>query len=677
MPKIPPVPLALKAIRELGPRQLGLYAWYRLSLLSGYLRWNPQADQGSKTQNPSGETGLDLGWLKIPDREVLLEVLGSQDLQDLLAEADEIVEGQVRLFGGPPVALQLAPPETLAHWTVYEHHGLNDDGDIKWIWEPGRFGWACTLAQAYHLTGDGKYASSFWNYTQEFLSANPPFLGPHWVSAQEVAFRLIALTYTARIVSPSDQTTGEHLAKLEAAISDHANRIPPTLAYARAQNNNHLLAEAAGLMTAAMSLPEHPQSQRWLQTGCYWLNQGFQDQINLHGVYVQHSANYHRLMLQIALWVNLVGDRLLLPETKSRLAAATRWLLELTTHEDGRVPNLGPNDSAYILPLATCSRNDFRPVLQAASRGFLGNPSFPAGPWDEMSLWFGLNSDTGDPVDDSPQPDASIPSNSRVDGPIIIRAGETWAYLRAAQFTSRPGHADQLHLDLWWRGINIAQDPGTYLYNSEPPWDNALACTQVHNTVTLNDQDQMTRAGRFLWLDWAQAQVLEHDHDPQSSENRVVVQHDGYRHLNALHRRSVETQAKLWRITDSILPWKASKLPFTNTNSHLRVRIQWLLPDWPWEIKERKQAGKVEIKFDSPHGWVSLQVQNVLANGTGSNYRAQVYRAGKIIFGDGPASPTRGWISWNYGYKTPALSFSFEITGPIPLTILSEWVFPP
>ena len=33
---------------------------------------------------------------------------------------------------------------------------------------------------------------------------------------------------------------------------------------------------------------------------------------------------------------------------------------------------------------------------------------------------------------------------------------------------------DQLHLDLWWRGLNIAQDAGTYLYNADPPWDNPL-----------------------------------------------------------------------------------------------------------------------------------------------------------------------------------------------------------
>jgi hypothetical protein len=677
VPKITSIHLAIKAIRELGPWQSGLYAWYRFTLRSGYLRRKTGGVERAASQNPTGSTGLDLAWLKLPSREILLDVIGPQGLQAVLDEADEIVEGQVRLFGGPPVALQIAPPGPLEHWTVYEHQsGLIHDGDIKWIWEPGRFGWACTLARAYHLSGDEKYSRAFWGYTQEFLVANPPYLGPHWVSAQEAALRLAALTFAARIFSPSEHTTRERLAQLEAAIADHATRIPPTLAYARAQNNNHLLVETAGLLTASLSLPAHPQAQRWLQTGCYWFNRGFQDQIDPQGVYVQHSANYHRLVLQIALWVNLLGDRLLLQETKSLLAAATRWLLELTTPEDGQVPNLGPNDSAYILPLSTCSWNDYRPVLQAASRAFLEEPAFPAGSWDEMSLWFGLDPSPEDHGSDPPELSASNSRHVRVDEPLIVRAGESWAYLRAAQFTSRPGHADQLHLDLWWRGLNITQDPGTYLYNAEAPWDNSLARTLVHNTVTLNDQDQMTRAGNFLWLDWAQAQVLEQTHNLESVQDRVVVQHDGYRQLNALHRRSVDAQPDRWAVTDAILPARISRLPFSTPNSPLRVRLQWLLPDWPWEIKERKQAGKIEIRIDSPHGWLSLQVQEMSTPAQDSNYRAQVYRAGKIIYGEGPDSPIRGWVSRNYGYKTPALSFSFEITGALPLTILSEWVFP-
>ena len=97
---------------------------------------------------------------------------------------------------------------------------------------------------------------------------------------------------------------------------------------------------------------------------------------------------------------------------------------------------------------------------------------------------------------------ASVPP--RLD---IFGSGDenSWALIRAGRYTRRPFQADQLHVDLWWQGINLARDAGTYLYNGSPPWNNGFAGTAVHNTVTVDNHDQMRRAGRFLWLDWAQA----------------------------------------------------------------------------------------------------------------------------------------------------------------------------
>ena len=57
---------------------------------------------------------------------------------------------------------------------------------------------------------------------------------------------------------------------------------------------------------------------------------------------------------------------------------------------------------------------------------------------------------------------------------------------------------------------NIACDAGPYLYNGATPWKNAFAGTTVHNTVNVARRDQMTRAERFLWVDWAQAKSIHY-----------------------------------------------------------------------------------------------------------------------------------------------------------------------
>ncbi len=657
----------LKAFRQLGPQAVALYAWHQVSVRSGWQR--RRTPPGGYPALP-GQLKLAASLFSIPNSTELRARLGEEGATTLLAEADEIVAGQVRLFGGPALPLQLEFPGPLQHWTAYEN-GLPSSNpgfentdlrqqDIKFTWEPGRFGWVIVLARAYQLSENHIYAQSFWTFLETFLAANPPNLGPHWASAQEVAMRLIALVFAGQVFASAPQSTAPRRERLAQVLVDHAERIPPSLAYARAQQNNHLISEAAGLYTAGLALPHHHQASHWRELGWRWLNQALQTQITPSGAYSQHSTNYHRLVLQAALWAGALArhQHQAWPErTRQRLAAATRWLLALCNPESGKVPNLGPNDGALIFPLAACPYDDYRPTLSAAALAFLNRRCFPDGPWNEPALWLGLA-----------LPDEhALPSLPTADSePLCLHApdGQSWAYLRLAHFNSRPGHADQLHLDLWWRGLNLAQDAGTYLYNAAPPWDNALTHTAVHNTLTVNGLEQMTRAGRFLYLDWAQARLVRQEYDGDSSCQRVTAEHDGYRRLGLRHQRSVEYQPSRWIITDLMLPGSnpASATP-------LSLRLHWLLPDLPWEMDV--QLSQVTILLRTPPGMVKLCVHS-----PGAALRPLLARAGQRLMGAGPVHPTWGWTAPTYGYKIPSLSFSISLSGTAPLSLTSEWELP-
>lgn len=650
--------LALKALLELGPASSMLYATYRLGLVTGHLRrvtpvrrWATQASDKLRT---------DL--LPLPPRDDLQATLGDDGLKILFEEADEIVSGNVRLFGGPPVPLRLTLPVQLKHWSTYDS-GTLDGQDIKFLWEPGRFGWAYTLGRAYHLSQDEHYAQAFWRNTHTFLEANPPNLGPHWASAQEVGLRLIAFVFAAQVFSASPHSTPQQMSLLAAAIAAHAERIPSTLLYARAQNNNHLISEALGLYTAAAALPEHTSAAKWQRLGWHWLNRAFQTQISAPGAYIQHSANYHRLMLQAAMWAAAIQRRAFQeqpypPATLTRLQAATQWLFRLLDPICGQVPNLGSNDGAYILPLTSCSFQDYRPVLQASARVFLGESILPASVWDEMALWLGCS---------GPEP----PSNSappKATEPHVLHASNSWAYLRIAHFDSRPGHADQLHLDLWWRGINLAQDAGTYLYNAPPPWDNALTHTAVHNTVMLDGQEQMRRAGRFLYLDWAQGRVVAQEKKaPDGTWERLSACHDGYRRQGITHQRTVTAwQDNRWIIQDLFEGKQDDRV-------HL-FRLHWLLPDWPHKLRYISTPGQgsgIELSLLSPYGWVSLSISTI--GQVGNPLHFTLTRAGELVSGEPPIHPTWGWTSHTYGDKIPALSFGITLQAGLPLTLESRW----
>lgn len=663
----------LKALAQIGIKQTSLFAWYRWGLKSGYLRW--------RTKSPHKMTGAHMQRvIDLPSPDQLRSILGEKGLSWLSTEAEEILSGKVRLFGGEPVDLVLDFPLSLKHWTDYRVSDPEFGKDIKFTWEPGRFGWAITLARTYFLSKDERFAACFWENTENFLAANPAYLGPHWMSAQEVAIRLTALVLAYQIFVSSPLSTPERVSRLAESIAQHANRIPPTLTYARAQNNNHLLTEAMGLITAAASLPNHPAAPKWQGLGWKWFHQGLQTQITADGEYIQHSTNYHRLMLQTALWVYRLAHasgKLFPKGSLDKLAVATRWLFTLLDPVSGCVPNLGPNDGACIFPLSIQPLCDFRPALQAAGVAFLGKRLLTEGRWDEMGWWLcpisGSHSPTS--IEDGMRNKLVEKFDPERVSPNTLSSSnhDSWAYLQAAHFTSRPGHADQLHLDLWWRGLNIALDPGTYLYNAPAPWDNALTSTFVHNTVTIDGQEQMKRHGRFLYLDWAQGEVVSNKPVDGDRLQQVIALHNGYHRLGITHQRTVGALANGWRVEDQLNPSKEN-MP----QRIFSARLHWLLPDWEWEVNNSENG--IDLELLSPLGLITLKITASSASqklAPISDLPMMLVRAGQVIFpkedDHNEANPIWGWTSPTYGVKLPALSFSVKLSGILPLSFTTNW----
>lgn len=647
------VQVAFKATQELGIAQVGLYAVYQIGLQTGFLRWRTRAALGRLKRIHPGPLAQHL--IKLPDREQLLTFITNETQARLLERAELVFSGKCRIFDSEivPLVPELTPP--VRDWTQCKPERLKND--VKFIWEPARFGWVFSLAMAYLLTGRQEYPQAFWEQSARFFKTNPPFSGWQWVSAQEVALRLISLTYASQVFATSPSFTPERQEMLARWIAIHAARIPPTMAYARSQNNNHLLSEAAGLFSAGMVLPLHPDAKHWKRMGWRWFCRGLNSQISGSGAYIQHSTSYHRLILMLAIWMDLIQrpssytwSRLSL----ERLRAASKWLATLLDPVSGKTPNLGPNDGAYILPLSQQSHSDYRPVLQAAYRLFFNTPLLPSGDWDDLCAWMGIE---GRPL---AEPAAPVYPES---DPLALHHPEldSWCYLRAARFDGRPGHADQLHLDVWWNGQNIAMDAGTYSYNAEPPWNNALTHTAVHNTVELNGQDQMTRAGRFLYLDWAQAEAIS------IGPETLSFQHDGYRKLGLLHQRTVRIMSWGWQVTDQV-----TSLKYRTTSATVSARLHWLLPDWTWQVETSRD--EVNLRLDSPIKAIRLSLSGRPLDSSGSaNLKPFLVRAGKTLYGNIPDQPTWGWVSPAYSSKMPALAFGVQLSHQPPFALQTEW----
>ena len=604
-------------------------------------------------------------------------------------EAGNILQGTLPYFGrlsfacgfppnwfqNPATGQRVSPDRS---WTGMRF-ASPDYGDLKFILELSRFLFVYPLARAYALSGDERFPEAFWNAIEDWARHNPPMSGPLWICGQESSLRILAFSFALYAFLHSPATTPRRVALLLSMIAAHAWRTEQTLGYARSQRSNHLFSEAVGLWTAGTLYPELKRAAKWQKQGARLLSEAVRDQITPEGAFLQYSFNYQRMVLHQLLWTLRLADIhhiQLEPEIRARTEACLEFIRHFVDDESGHAPNYGSNDGTNILPLAACDFADYRPLLQLGACVLRRPSSLNPGPWDEPALWLcGASPAIAERAPARPVSPAS--------GYHRIGREKSWAMVRASSYERRPFQADQLHVDLWWHGLNLARDPGTYLYNGEPPWNNGLAGTAVHNTVMVDRRDQMRRASRFLWLDWAQASGKSFSATLADSPDCFEGEHNGYRRMGVRHRRMVRgVEEDAWVIVDDLI---SDKLGAAEHD----LRLHWLVPDMPFEVDSHSSFSVVFTADQTRvHGHVSSS-----SPGIGALIRAGKRVTDPIKCGAGaPArenirirhnvSEDEQWLAWDdeqlmgwesptYGERRPAISIVYQVQARLPVRFIT------
>jgi hypothetical protein len=586
------------------------------------------------------------------------KIIGLEEEKSILAEAEHILAGNLPFFGALSFACGFPPrwfQNPITGQSVSPHQpwmqmrfASPEYGDLKFILEPSRFLFVYPLVRAYALSGDEKFPEAFWSAIEDWARHSPPMSGPLWICGQECSLRILAWTFALHSFIHSPSSTNERVALLVSMIAAHAWRTAQTLGYARSQRSNHLISEAVGLWTAGTLYPELREAQVWKNLGAHLLHEAVLDQITPAGVSQQHSFNYQRMILHLLLWtlrLAEVHDAPLHDDIRARAQTAFDFMRPWVDPASGHAPNYGSDDGSLILPLAPGAYRDFRPLLQSGA-AVLRSRALQSGPSDESALWFGVKPSTSEKPAPSPLPSAET-------GYFRLGDANSWVLVRAGHYTRRPFQADQLHVDLWCQGINLARDAGTYLYNGPSPWNNGLAGTAVHNTVMVDHRDQMRRAGRFLWIDWAQASGRLDSASGHECPDRFEGEHDGYKSLGVKHRRRVQWLAGAgWVIVDDI----------EGTGVH-DARLHWLMADLPYEFSDSRF--EVVFALGQSHARCSISASspgNAAIIRAGTQVNGNVADADAELFGR--QSPT-------YGDIQPAVSLVYETQSQLPVRFVT------
>ena len=564
---------------------------------------------------------------------------------------DKLVDGYLTLLSHDNVAIGgsvdwlkepvsgTRSPTGYGKWINYRSR--SEVGDIKLLWELGRQQYLIPVAVGYMMTGDSRYRKLIKEHINSWIELCPFGYTIHWCSSLEVSLRIISWSVVNSLLLLSGERRGlyslidENL--LRNAIFQHAWFIRHYLSL-HSSANNHLIGELTGLWAVCSAFDLGREGQKWATYASDHLEIEASKQVYSDGVDKEQAVYYHYWVLEYLLFGYLIGKRVNYEFTDQFSLNMSRMakFLSAVSPNNGLPPQIGDADDGFVTRFSVSGREE--PFHEIISICNVILDKYKNKDLTEKVFWYSLMAG----IDiDACQEQSTVPHKKY---PVVFPEGG-YAILGDENvhiiFDAGPlgytaiaahGHADALSVCLaidgeWW-----LVDPGTYTYHDNVEWRNYFRSTMAHNTVLVDGIDQSKIGGDFLWLDHANAELLDHGDDGQ--RQWVYGTHDGYQHLDVRHYRRVEYSGKDRNIlvTDT----------FNGTGKHQLC--------WHWHL-----SPKVSIERDEGvGGWVLSHSESdkkiIVRGGDRDNW--------SLI--SGSSDPILGWYSDTLGYKLPTSVIKYQ-----------------
>lgn len=548
----------IQLYQNMGGRYFAFRAWYefwrRSKLLKSQFPINPDfqsfisLEQWRKDAAPfffeSRET---LQFEKAPDLKLKLD-------------AQRILNGEIQFFSHEWKDLGidydwLTNPDSGYQYDINKHWTEIEDlsskaGDIKFTWEKSRFSYLYTIIRYdYHFDED--HADFVFSEIIDWIAKNPINQGPNYKCSQEISLRILNWSFALYFYRHSQNLTDEVFQQIMHSIYWQIRHIRSNIHFSRISvRNNHAITETLTLYLTALLYPFFPDAEERKKKGKNWFEEEIAYQIYEDGTFLQFSMNYHRVVIQLLTWAiglaeqnhekyrDLVYDR---------AYKSVDFLFQCQEESNGWLPNYGSNDGALFFRLSQNDYRDYRPQLDALHQMLTGERLY-ADDYEDKS-WYGVSFRKYPPIKKK-YGCISYP----LSGYYLIREPETLTFIHCSEYKDRPAHADNMHIDIWYKGENVLLDAGSYKYNTTPELTKYFSGTESHNTVMLGNHDQMQKGGRFIWYYWPKHAKGSFKKTGESFlfEGRINC----YRQLdnNIVHSRIIEKKKEqpVWTVTDII-----------------------------------------------------------------------------------------------------------------------------
>jgi hypothetical protein len=527
------------------------------------LSWAPLS---ARRSTPPWDWAPDVTFHELATREALVAV-PLEARRGLIAAADEIMGGRWHLLGSvrqdmedpdwffDPVTGRRAPQ--LDYCFKVNHRAEDVTGNVKQIWELSRMHHVTVLAAAFALSGDERYADRAALHLRSWWRQNPFLSGVHWTSGIETGLRLIAWVWARRLLSGWEKAA--QLFECDEAARAQIWWHQQYLANFRSRGssaNNHVIAEAAGLLVATLAFDWFAESDRWRDEAAQVLEEELRRNTFPSGVNREMAFDYHGFVLELAVVAAVEAEWAGRPLSDELWALLARMfdVVAATVDVKLRAPRYGDGDDGRALVLDGPNAERWPGLLAVGASLFEWPRWWPTvEPTVASSLVASMAGRRA-----AVHPDRR-PSHFADAGLTVLRSppsdgDEIWCRCDAGPHgylsIAAHGHADALGVEVRHNGTDVLADPGTYCYHGEPGWRTYFRSTLSHNTVEVAGSDQSTSGGPFLWTRHARSTLIGLESDADGEVTSWSAEHDGYLALAPplRHRRSVRLVRRLRRL---------------------------------------------------------------------------------------------------------------------------------
>lgn len=385
--------------------------------------------------------------------------------------------------------------------------------DVKYVWELNRHQILVTLAHAYLLSGEQRFAQRCQELLVDWISTNPLYAGVNWTSALEAAMRIVSWQWTLAATAHWPGWRDDALGRIAGSLIDHAEYLRHHLSW-YSSPYNHLMGEATGLYLVGQWLREAQPAAAWRSEALEVLHRRAAAQFYPDGFTVEQATGYHYYTLGFLLlvWAAAGPNEPRLAEFPSLLRRAVQAGAAFEQPQ-GRWPAIGDVDSARSVPVQPDDFWDFRGLATlGAQMCGLPRPASSGALAGEETYW--LRGCAG--VRHARELGAAAPPAVVVlpsAGYALARStGKThgdWLCLDAGPIADglfaddtpsvAHGHLDTLQLLYTAGGRPVLVDGGMPHYYGESSWLEFFRGTGGHNTLAIEGAPVAQAAGRLGW----------------------------------------------------------------------------------------------------------------------------------------------------------------------------------